>query len=308
MTGGAGFIGSNFVRRSLELHSDVKITVLDSLTYAGHKSNLDGLAERIDFVQGDIRDHEITNELTLRCDLVVNFAAETHNDNSLKSPRDFVDTNVMGTLTLLQAALRNQKRFHQISTDEVFGDLPIGSKDKFTKDSPYRPSSPYSASKASADHLVRAWVRSFGLQATISNCSNNYGRYQHQEKLIPSTIKSALAGERPQVYGSGENVRDWIHVDDHVDGIWAVLDKGVIGETYLFGGNQELANLEIVALVLEEVGLPTNFFDFVQDRPGHDQRYAIDNTEAGIALGWEPKAPRLPEYVGELVDFYRNSA
>ena len=308
MTGGAGFIGSNFVRRSLELHSDVKITVLDSLTYAGLKSNLDGLAERIDFVKGDIRDHEITDELTLRCDVIVNFAAETHNDNSLRSPRDFVDTNVMGTLTLLQAALRNQKRFHQISTDEVFGDLPIGSKDKFTKDSPYRPSSPYSASKASADHLVRAWVRSFGLQATISNCSNNYGRYQHQEKLIPSTIKSALAGERPQVYGSGENVRDWIHVDDHVDGIWAVLDKGVIGETYLFGGNQELANLEIVALVLEEVGLPTNYFDFVQDRPGHDQRYAIDNTEAGMALGWEPKAPRLPECVGELVDFYRNSA
>lgn len=308
MTGGAGFIGSNFVRRSLELHSDVKITVLDSLTYAGQKSNLDGLAERIDFVQGDIRDHEITDELTLRCDVVVNFAAETHNDNSLRSPRDFVDANVMGTLTLLQAALRNKKRFHQISTDEVFGDLPIGSKDKFTKDSPYRPSSPYSASKASADHLVRAWVRSFGLQATISNCSNNYGRYQHQEKLIPSTIKSALAGERPQVYGSGENVRDWIHVDDHVDGIWAVLDKGVIGETYLFGGNQELANLEIVALVLEEVGLPKNYFDFVQDRPGHDQRYAIDNTEAGMALGWEPKAPRLPEYVGELVDFYRKSA
>lgn len=308
VTGGAGFIGSNFVRRSLELYSDVKITVLDSLTYAGNMLNLHGLSRDIDFVRGDIRDHEIVEELTSRCDVIVNFAAETHNDNSLRSPRDFVDTNVMGTLTLLQAAFRNQKRFHQISTDEVFGDLPIDSKDKFKKDSPYRPSSPYSASKASADHLVRAWVRSFGLQATISNCSNNYGRYQHQEKLIPSTIKSALSGKRPHVYGSGKNVRDWIHVDDHVDGIWAVLDKGVIGETYLFGGNQELANLEIVALVLEEVGLPTSFFDFVQDRPGHDQRYAIDNTEAGLALGWKPKAARLPEYVGELVDFFRNSA
>ena len=308
MTGGAGFIGSNFVRRSLELHSDVKITVLDSLTYAGNMFNLDGLSRDIYFVRGDIRDHEIVEELTSRCDVIVNFAAETHNDNSLRSPRDFVDTNIMGTLTLIQSALKNQKRFHQISTDEVFGDLPIDSKSKFTKKSPYRPSSPYSASKASADHLVRAWVRSFGLQATISNCSNNYGRHQHQEKLIPSAIISALAGSPPKVYGSGLNVRDWIHVDDHVDGIWAVLKKGAIGETYLFGGDQELANLEVVELVLQEIGLPTSNFDFVSDRPGHDQRYAIDNTEAGMALGWKPQAPRLREYMGTLIDFYRSNA
>ena len=307
VTGGAGFIGSNFVRRTLELRSGVKITVLDSMTYAGKISNLDGLSDHIDLVRGDIRDHEIVDKLTLGSDVIVNFAAQTHNDNSLRTPQDFVETNVMGTLTLIQSALRHRKRYHQISTDEVFGDLPIDSGAKFTKDSPYRPSSPYSASKASADHLVRAWVRSFGLQATISNCSNNYGRNQHQEKLIPSTIKAALAGKRPQVYGSGRNVRDWIHVDDHVDGIWAVLDEGLIGETYLFGGEQELANLEVVELVLNEVGLPTNHFDFVVDRPGHDQRYAIDNTGAKMALGWNPKAPRLPEYIGELVDFYRDS-
>lgn len=307
MTGGAGFIGSNFVKRSLELRNDTEITVLDSLTYAGNMSNLEGLAERIEFVKGDIRNHKIVEELARRSDVIVNFAAETHNDNSLKSPLDFVETNVMGTLTLLQAALKNQRRFHQISTDEVFGDLPIESKSKFTKDSPYRPSSPYSASKASADHLVRAWVRSFDLQATISNCSNNYGKYQHQEKLIPSSIKLALAGKRPQVYGSGKNVRDWIHVDDHVDGIWAVLDKGVIGETYLFGGNQELNNLEVVSLVLQEVGLSENHVEFVKDRPGHDRRYSIDNTAVGIELGWKPKAPRLEEYIGVLVDFYRES-
>lgn len=307
VTGGAGFIGSNFVERSLELYSDVEITVLDSLTYAGNLTNLDGLLERIDFVKGDIRDQQIVDELTLKCDVIVNFAAETHNDNSLKSPREFADTNVMGTLTLIQSALKHKKRFHQISTDEVFGDLPIDSTDKFQADSPYRPSSPYSASKAAADHLVRSWIRSFGLQATISNCSNNYGKRQHLEKLIPNTIKSSLAGDRPTVYGSGQNVRDWIHVEDHIDGIWAVLEKGVIGETYLFGGEQELSNLHVVKLVLNAVGLPEDHFDFVPDRPGHDLRYAIDNSKSIRALGWKPKAPRLSDYVGSLVDFYRKA-
>jgi dTDP-glucose 4,6-dehydratase len=305
VTGGAGFIGSNFVERSLDLHSEVEITVLDSLTYAGNLSNLDGLVDRIDFVKGDIRDQQVVDELTSKCDVVINFAAESHNDNSLKSPRDFVDTNVLGTLNLIQSALKYQRRFHQVSTDEVFGDLPIDSTEKFEADSPYRPSSPYSASKAAADHLVRAWVRSFGLQATISNCSNNYGKRQHLEKLIPSAIKLALAGDRPKLYGSGNNVRDWIHVNDHIDGIWAVLSKGVIGGTYLFGGDQELSNLEVVKAVLRAVGLAEDYFEFVPDRPGHDLRYAIDNSESSRMLGWTPNAPRLSGYVRELVEFYR---
>jgi dTDP-glucose 4,6-dehydratase len=304
VTGGAGFIGSNFVERSLDLYGEVEITVLDSLTYAGNLSNLDGLFDRIDFVKGDIRDQQVVDELTSKCDVVINFAAESHNDNSLKAPRDFVDTNVLGTLTLIQSALKYQKRFHQVSTDEVFGDLPIESAEKFEADSPYRPSSPYSASKAAADHLVRAWVRSFGLQATISNCSNNYGKRQHLEKLIPSTIKLALAGDRPKLYGSGNNVRDWIHVNDHIDGIWEVLGQGVIGGTYLFGGDQELSNLEVVKIVLNAVGLAEDHFEFVPDRPGHDLRYAIDNTESKQKLGWTPNAPRLSDYVSELVEFY----
>jgi len=212
----------------------------------------------------------------------------------------------LGTLNLIQAALKHEKRFHQISTDEVYGDLPIESKEKFTSSSPYRPSSPYSASKASADHLVRAWVRSFNLQATISNCTNNFGMFQHPEKLIPNTIKLALQGKRPQVYGSGFNVRDWIHVFDHVDGIWDVLNKGLIGETYLFGGHQELSNIEVVQLVLRALKLPDDHIDFVADRPGHDLRYALDISEAAQALGWEPKAPSLSEYMPTLIEFYRN--
>lgn len=305
MTGGAGFIGSNFVKRSLKLYPDAQVTVLDSLTYAGKMSNLDGVIEQIRFVMGDIRDEGLVDDLTSKSDIIINFAAETHNDNSLQSPNQFVDVNVMGTLNLIQAAVKNQKRFHQISTDEVFGDLPIESTAKFTPESPYLPSSPYSASKASADHLVRAWIRSFGLMATISNCSNNYGLNQHAEKLIPSAIQSALAGRRPKVYGSGKNVRDWIHVEDHVDGIWAVLEKGVIGDTYLFGGEQELANLEVLQFVLQAAGLPLDHIEFVQDRPGHDLRYAIDNTESTRTLGWRPKGPRLSEYMPDLVDFRR---
>jgi dTDP-glucose 4,6-dehydratase len=307
VTGGAGFIGSNFVERSLGLYSDTEITVLDSLTYAGNLSNLAGLLDRVDFVKGDIRDQQMVDDLAFKCDAIVNFAAETHNDNSLKSPREFVDTNVMGTLTLIQSALKHKKRFHQISTDEVFGDMPLDSTDTFKADSPYRPSSPYSASKAAADHLVRAWVRSFGLQATISNCSNNYGKRQHMEKLIPSAIKSSLAGDRPKLYGSGKNVRDWIHVDDHIDGIWAVLEKGVIGGTYLFGGQQELSNLQVVKIILNAVGLPEDHIDFVPDRPGHDLRYAIENSESTKTLGWKPKAPQLSEYVGTLIDFYKGA-
>jgi dTDP-glucose 4,6-dehydratase len=309
VTGGAGFIGGNFVLDWLKDPKAEGIINVDKLTYAGNLATLDSVKSdpRHIFVHGDIGDQELVTKLLKEHQprAIVNFAAESHNDNSLKAPRDFVDTNVLGTLTLIQSALRYQKRFHQVSTDEVFGDLPFESAEKFEAASPYRPSSPYSASKAAADHLVRAWVRSFGLQATISNCSNNYGKRQHAEKLIPSTIKLALAGERPKLYGSGNNVRDWIHVNDHIDGIWEVLGQGVIGGTYLFGGDQELSNLEVVKIVLNAVGLAEDHFEFVPDRPGHDLRYAIDNTESSRKLGWTPNAPRLSDYVSELVEFYR---
>lgn len=306
VTGGAGFIGSNFIRRSLESYEGLKFTVLDSLTYAGDLANLDGVLENLEFVKGDIREKDIAEELTRKNDVIVNFAAETHNDNSLKFPELFVDVNVIGVLNLIQAALKYGKRFHQVSTDEVYGDLPIESKETFNASSPYRPSSPYSASKASADHLIRAWVRSFNLQATISNCTNNYGMFQHPEKLIPSSIKLALEGRKPKIYGSGLNVRDWIHVFDHVDGIWAVLKKGIIGETYLFGGGQQLANLEVVELVLQNLELPQDYIEFVADRPGHDLRYALDSSEAAHSLGWQPIAPSLSGYMPSLIKFYRD--
>jgi len=305
VAGGAGFIGSNFVKRSLDLYEGLKFTVLDSLTYAGDLANLGGALDHINFVKGDIRNKDLVEELTRANDVVINFAAETHNDNSLRTPELFVDVNVMGTLNLIQAALKYSKRFHQISTDEVYGDLPIESHSEFNSSSPYRPSSPYSASKASADHLVRSWVRSFKLQATISNCTNNYGMFQHPEKLIPNTIKLALGGKKPHVYGLGLNVRDWIHVFDHIDGIWEVLNKGEIGETYLFGGRQQLSNIAVVQIILRALDLPEDHVEFVTDRPGHDQRYALDISEAADALGWEPKAPRLEEYMPSLIEFYR---
>lgn len=258
VTGAAGFIGSNFVRRTLGLRADVSVIALDALTYAGRLSNLAGLAEsfvgRYEFVHGDIRDAALVDSLISHVDAVVHFAAESHNDNSLKDARPFIETNVMGTFELIQAAVKHDVRFHHVSTDEVFGDLPLEGGERFSRSTPYRPSSPYSASKASSDHLVRAWVRSFGLRATISNCSNNYGPYQHEEKLIPRTILLAASGVKPKVYGAGVNVRDWIHVDDHNDGVWAVLDRGVIGETYLLGADGERSNLQVVRGVLGVLG------------------------------------------------------
>jgi dTDP-glucose 4,6-dehydratase len=308
VTGGAGFIGSNFVRRSLALRDDVSIVVLDALTYAGRLSNLAGVAEqfgaRYEFVQGDIRDAALVDRLVGSVDVVVHFAAESHNDNSLRDPRPFIETNVLGTFEIIQACVRHDVRLHHVSTDEVFGDLPLEGGQKFTRETAYRPSSPYSASKASSDHLVRAWVRSFGLRATISNCSNNYGPYQHEEKLIPRTILLAASGVKPKVYGAGANVRDWIHVDDHNDGVWAVLDRGVIGETYLLGANGERSNLQVVRAVLECLGLPADFVDFVADRPGHDLRYAIDASATVAELGWTPKYDHFASELPAVVDHY----
>jgi dTDP-glucose 4,6-dehydratase len=304
VTGGAGFIGSNFVRRTLATRPDVKITVLDSLTYAGRLSNLEGLEGKYEFVQGDICDSEIVESVVSKADVVVHFAAESHNDNSLKSPRPFIETNVFGTFELIQACVKNSARMHHVSTDEVFGDLALDGTDKFTRDTPYNPSSPYSASKASSDHLVRAWVRSFGLRATISNCSNNFGPYQHEEKLIPRMIGLINSGDKPELYGNGANIRDWIHVDDHNDGVWAVIDKGVIGQTYLLGADNQRSNLQVVQALLEIMGKPKDWIQFIGDRPGHDLRYAIDASATEAELGWKPKHGNFEEKLAETVGFY----
>ena len=307
VTGGAGFIGSNFVRRTLATRSDVEITVLDALTYAGRLSNLDGLEGEYVFINGNICDSDLVDALVSKTDVVVHFAAESHNDNSLKSPKPFIETNVMGTFELIQAAVKHEVRFHHVSTDEVFGDLPLEGITKFTRDTPYNPSSPYSASKASSDHLVRAWSRSFGLRATISNCSNNFGPYQHEEKLIPRMIGLIASGSKPELYGDGANVRDWIHVDDHNDGVWAVIGKGEVGQTYLLGADNQRSNLEVVKTLLRIMGKPEDFISFIGDRPGHDLRYAIDASATESELGWKPKHGNFEEKLAETVGFYTKS-
>lgn len=268
VTGGAGFIGSNFVHFVYKERPDWHITVLDALTYAGNRKNLDGLDQsRVEFIHGNICDAALVDELTQKVDAVVHFAAESHNDNSLQSPWPFVESNIIGTYQLIEAARRHKKRFHHISTDEVYGDLELDDPNKFTPETPYNPSSPYSSTKASSDLLVRAWVRSFGLEATISNCSNNYGPYQHVEKFIPRQITEILEGRKPRLYGSGENVRDWIHAEDHSSGVLAILEKGEVGETYLIGADGEKNNKEVVEQILKAMGktlLTTNTSKIVQ--------------------------------------------
>ena len=302
VTGGAGFIGSNFVSRTMQSRPDVEITVLDVLTYAGTVENLRDVISDVRFVQGDIRDPELVSKLVRNCDLVVHFAAESHNDNSLSNPSLFFDVNLNGTLNILDACHRHGKRLHHISTDEVFGDLPLDSEEKFHEGSPYRPSSPYSGSKAASDHAVRAWVRTFGLSATISNCSNNYGPRQHREKLIPAAVHAIREGRPPKIYGTGRNVRDWIHVDDHVDGVWSVIDNGALGETYLLGANDELSNISVLRRILELTDLPGDYLDWVTDRPGHDLRYAINSTKARTQLGWKPKKRSLLDEIVQLLN------
>jgi dTDP-glucose 4,6-dehydratase len=304
VTGAAGFIGSNFVRRSLHVRSEVEIIGLDALTYAGNLSNLASVLGHIEFVEGNILDFDLVDALVSRSDCVVHFAAESHNDNSLRNPHIFLRTNVEGTFNLIQAATKHGKRFHHISTDEVFGDLPLDSKQSFDLESPYLPSSPYSASKAASDHLVRAWVRSFGLNATISISSNNYGPYQHEEKLIPKSILSAAGGMKPRIYGEGLNIRDWLFVDDHIEGIWAVLDKGELGETYLFGGLNEKSSLEVVKLILKLLDLPDDFYEFVEDRPGHDRRYSLSINESKSKLDWSPSKIPMESRIEGMLEHY----
>ncbi|WP_394938848.1 dTDP-glucose 4,6-dehydratase [Psychromicrobium sp. YIM B11713] len=307
VTGGAGFIGSNFVRYTLA-HTDAKITVLDNLTYAGNLASLDGLpTDRFSFVKGDICDESLVDGLVAAHDVVVHYAAESHNDNSLHDPRPFLDTNIIGTYTLIQAARKYQKRFHHISTDEVYGDLELDDPQRFTENTPYNPSSPYSSTKAGSDLLVRAWARSFGLQATISNCSNNYGPYQHVEKFIPRQISNVIDGIRPKLYGNGENVRDWIHADDHSSAVLAIIDRGEIGETYLIGADGEKNNKEVVQLILSQFGLVEDAFDQVIDRPGHDLRYAIDSSKLRRELGWSPQFSNFEAGLADTIAWYREN-
>lgn len=307
VTGGAGFIGSNFVRYAVE-HTDHHVTVLDKLTYAGNRASLDGLPEdRVSFVHGDIADAELVDALFADADTVVHYAAESHNDNSLHDPRPFLDTNLVGTFVLLEAARTHDVRFHHISTDEVYGDLELDDPERFTESTPYNPSSPYSSTKAGSDLLVRAWVRSFGVRATISNCSNNYGPYQHVEKFIPRQITNVLRGIRPKLYGAGLNVRDWIHADDHSSAVLTILEKGVVGETYLIGADGEKNNKDVVELILSLMGQPRDAYDHVVDRAGHDLRYAIDSTRLRTELGWAPAYGDFAEGLAATIDWYREN-
>ncbi len=305
VTGGAGFIGSNFVHHVIA-HTDHQVTVLDKLTYAGNRASLAGIPEnRLTFVQGDIADAALVDELIAETDAVVHYAAESHNDNSLHDPRPFLDTNIVGTYTLLEAARRHEKRFHHISTDEVYGDLQLDDPERFTETTPYNPSSPYSSTKAGSDLLVRAWVRSFDVQATISNCSNNYGPYQHVEKFIPRQITNVIRGIRPKLYGAGQNVRDWIHADDHSSAVLTILERGEIGETYLIGADGEKDNKSVVELILTEMGQPADAYYHVTDRAGHDLRYAIDSTKLRTELGWMPEYGDFAQGLAATIDWYR---
>jgi dTDP-glucose 4,6-dehydratase len=305
VTGGAGFIGSNFVHYVYRERPDWEITVLDALTYAGNKANLEGLDEsRVKLVVGNICDGQLVNQLVSEHDAIIHFAAESHNDNSLANPRPFLDTNIIGTYTILEAVRKHGKRLHHVSTDEVYGDLELDDPNKFTPDTPYNPSSPYSSTKAGSDLLVRAWVRSFGVQATISNCSNNYGPYQHVEKFIPRQITEILEGRKPRLYGTGENVRDWIHAEDHSSGVLAILEKGALGETYLIGADGEKNNKDVVELILKLMDKNPDDYEHVNDRPGHDLRYAIDASKLRDELRWKPKYTDFESGLQATIEWY----
>lgn len=314
VTGGVGFIGSNFVHYVYNNFPNVHITILDKLTYAGNQNNVKSiLGDRVELVVGDIMDKELVDKLASKADAIVHYAAESHNDNSLNDPSPFIYTNFVGTYTLLEAARKYGLRFHHVSTDEVYGDLPLREDlpghgelpgEKFTEDTKYNPSSPYSSTKAASDLIVRAWIKSFGIKATISNCSNNYGPYQHIEKFIPRQITNILSGIKPKLYGNGKNVRDWIHTNDHSSAVWTILNDGKIGETYLIGANGEKNNKEVLELILKEMHMPNDFYDHVTDRAGHDLRYAIDSTKLYKELNWKPKYTNFEEGLRQTIQWY----
>lgn len=308
VTGGCGFIGSNFVHYVVNNHPEVHVTVLDKLTYAGNKENIAGLPEkRVELVVGDICDKELLDSLVPGHDAIVHYAAESHNDNSIADPEPFLRTNVEGTYCLLEACRKYDVRYHHVSTDEVYGDLALDDPDRFTEETPYNPSSPYSSTKAASDMLVRAWTRTYGLRTTISNCSNNYGPYQHIEKFIPRQITNILCGIKPKLYGDGLNVRDWIHTEDHSSAVWTILAKGEIGETYLIGADGEKNNISVLRAILKAMGKSEDDFDWVKDRPGHDRRYAIDSSKLRRDLGWEPQHTDFSEGLARAIDWYKKN-
>jgi dTDP-glucose 4,6-dehydratase len=306
VTGGAGFIGSNFVRMVLSEHEDCLVVNLDNLTYAGNLENLAGFEDHANhqFVKGDICDGELVKKLVDEqgIEAIINFAAESHVDRSIDEPKVFIDTNVTGTLTLLEVVRdRELERFIQVSTDEVYGEL--GPEGKFTEDTPLSPNSPYSASKAAADHLVKAFGHTWGLKYNITRCSNNYGPYQFPEKLIPLMINNALSDKELPVYGDGMNVRDWLYAYDHCTAIWKVLTDGESGRIYNIGGCNEKPNIEVVKLILGHLGKPESLIRFVTDRPGHDRRYAIDSSRIMDELGWSPSVT-FEDGISKTIDWY----
>jgi dTDP-glucose 4,6-dehydratase len=312
ITGGAGFIGSNFLHYMINEYQQDYFVCIDALTYAGNYNNIKSLENKSNykFVKGDITDRELIDKLfeEEKFDVVINFAAESHVDNSIKNPSIFLTTNILGTQTLLDACRKyGVKRYHQVSTDEVYGDLPLDRKDLlFTEETPIHASSPYSASKASADLLVLAYSRTFKLPVTISRCSNNYGPYQFPEKLIPVVISKALNDEPIPVYGKGENVRDWIHVHDHNVGVEKIIREGKEGEVYNLGGHSERTNLEVVKTILKLLGKPESLITYVTDRPGHDLRYAIDSSKIEKELGWT-RTYNFEDGIKETVEWYVNN-
>ena len=312
VTGGAGFIGSNYLHYVVNKYPKDKFICIDALTYAGNYNNIKELEKKnnFKFVKGDVRDKDLIEKLfeKEKFDIVVNFAAESHVDNSIKNPNLFADTNVLGTMTLMNACVKyGIKRYHQVSTDEVYGDLPLDRPDlKFNETTPIHTSSPYSASKAGADLQVLAYARTYKLPITISRCSNNYGAYQFPEKLIPVVISKALNNENIPVYGTGENVRDWIHVHDHNVGVDLIIRKGKDGEIYNLGGHSERTNLEVVKTILKQLGKPESLITFVKDRPGHDLRYAIDSTKVEKELGWT-RTYTFENGIKETIDWYINN-
>lgn len=309
ITGGAGFIGSNFIHYIVKKYPDYKIINLDLLTYAGNLANLKDIEDNPNykFIKGNIGDYDLVSKIVKDndIDIIVNFAAETHVDNSITGPDPFIITNVLGTHNLLKVAKENNIRFHHVSTDEVFGDLDDNGQ-KFTEATPYNPRSPYSASKAASDHLVRAYYHTYGLLITISNCSNNYGPYQHKEKFIPLFITNLLQDKKVPLYGEGQNIRDWLYVDDHCSAIDLIIHQGKIGQTYLVGGDSEKRNIEITKLLLEKLGKDESMIEKVADRPGHDYRYAIDFSKIKKELGWQPTVS-FEEGIDKTIEWYKNN-
>jgi dTDP-glucose 4,6-dehydratase len=308
VTGGLGFIGSNFIHYWLKNHPGDSIVNLDKVTYAADFKNLEGIdtSKKYSFVKGDIADQNIVNKVSRDVDLIVNFAAETHVDNSILNQAPFLKSNVMGTYALLEAARKYDIRFHHISTDEIFGPLEKGSRDKFNETSRYNPKNPYSATKAAADHLVNSYHNTYGIKSTISNCGNNYGPRQHPEKLIPKSITNAIRNKSIPIYGDGQQIRDWIYVDDHCSAVDAVIRKGKIGESYVVSSGNEMQNIQVVTAILSRLKKSKkHLIKYVKDRPGHDVRYATDASKIRQELGWKPRFS-FEKGIQYTIDYYKN--